>query len=91
MHISQQVDLHTHTHAHTHTIHTQVLAKLPEAWFSEGVMMKVSLQGMDRYLEHLAEALDRSSIGHSDMERKKTKYVCVCVCVCVCKAICHIA
>lgn len=50
-----------------------IISKLPPSWFSEGSTVTRPLQGMARYLTHLAELLHRASITSPDHEKKKTR------------------
>lgn len=51
----------------------QIISHLPESWYQEGSVVTRPLQGLVRYLVHLAELLHRASIASPDIQRQKTR------------------
>ena len=51
----------------------QVISQMPESWFSDGSVVTHPLQGMARFLSHLADLLDRITITSPHQERNKTR------------------
>ena len=47
------------------------------SWYKDGSVVTCPLQGLVRFLVHLAEQLHRASIGQLDLERKSTRLVSV--------------
>lgn len=51
----------------------QVVSLIPTSWYKDGSMVTRPMQGLVRFLVHLAEQLHRASIGQPDLERKTAR------------------
>ena len=53
----------------------QIISLIPTSWYKDGSVVTRPLQGLVRFLVHLAEQLHRASIGQPDVERKNSRLV----------------
>ena len=51
----------------------QIISRLPASWMSDGSTVTRPLQTFVSYITQLAEQLHRSSLGHPDHVRQKTR------------------